>query len=248
MTSPHRVPDAQSDHRPAAVLWDMDGTLVDTEPYWIAAEAPLVQEYGGTWTHEDALQLVGLSLDASARILQQAGVRLTEDEIISTLSARVVAMCSEKGVPFRPGALELLRELRASGVKTGLVTMSYRHMALSIVELIGFESFDVVVAGDDVTKPKPYPDPYLQAAEALGVDIRDAVAIEDSPNGLRSAIASGAVALGVPNILPLDGLGADALWPTLADRTVADLGALHAEHAAQKALRAQADLAKENLA
>ncbi|MER7797784.1 HAD family hydrolase [Microbacterium sp. NPDC096154] len=229
MTSPHPVPSAESAPRPAAVLWDMDGTLVDTEPYWIAAEAPLVEEYGGTWTHEDALQLVGLSLEQSARILQEAGVRLSVDEIIATLSDRVVAMCAEKGVPFRPGAIELLRDLRAAGVKTGLVTMSYRHMALAIVELIGFEAFDVVVAGDDARRPKPFPDPYLQAAEALGIDIADAVAVEDSPNGLRSAIASGAVALGVPNILPLEGLGAHALWPTLADRTTADMARLHRE-------------------
>ncbi|WP_281427216.1 HAD family hydrolase [Microbacterium marinilacus] len=215
---------------PSAVLWDMDGTIVDTEPYWIAAEAPLVEEHGGSWTHQDALQLVGLSLDASARILQDAGVRLTVDEIIATLSARVVAMCAERGVPFRPGALEMLHDLRAAGVKTGLVTMSYRHMALSIVELIGFQAFDVVIAGDDARRPKPHPDPYLQAAEALGVDIAHTVAIEDSPNGLRSAIASGAVALGVPNILPLDGIGAHALWPTLEGRTAADLGALHVAH------------------
>jgi HAD superfamily hydrolase (TIGR01509 family) len=216
----------------------MDGTLVDTEPYWIAAEAPLVEEYGGSWTHEDALQLVGLSLEVSAGILQSAGVRLTAEEIVSTLTARVIAMCEEKGVPFRPGAVELLRDLRAAGVKTGLVTMSYRHMALSILDLIGFPAFDVVVAGDEVTRPKPFPEPYLQAADALDVDIADAVAIEDSPNGLRSAIASGAVALGVPNILPLDGLGAHALWPTLAGRTAADLGALHAEHARAREARA----------
>ena len=243
MTSSRTLPgqqhaEAPRAHLPAAVLWDMDGTLVDTEPYWIAAEAPLVEEYGGSWSHEDALQLVGLSLDASARILQAAGVTLSEDEIISTLSARVIAMCADKGVPFRPGALELLRDLRASGVKTGLVTMSYRNMALSILDLIEFDAFDIVIAGDDAVRPKPFPDPYLQAAEALGVDIADTVAIEDSPNGLRSAIASGAVALGVPNILPLDDIAADALWPSLAGRSAADLGALHAEHAPAVAGRA----------
>ena len=210
----------------------MDGTLVDTEPYWIAAETPLVEEFGGTWTHDDAMGLVGQSLDESARILQRAGVRLTEDEIIATLTARVIDQCAAQGIPFRPGALELLRDLKEAGIRTALVTMSYRHMALEIVGLIGFDAFDVVVGGDEVERGKPFPDPYLQAADLLGVDIADCVAIEDSPNGLRAAIASGAVSLGVTNIVPLDEVGADAVWPTLAGRTAADLAALHNEHAA----------------
>lgn len=213
----------------------MDGTIVDTEPYWIAAETPLVEEFGGTWTDEDALSLVGQSLDSSARILQRAGVRLTEDEIIATLTARVIDFCATQGVPFRPGALEMLRDLKAAGIKTALVTMSYRHMALAIVDLIGFDAFDVVVGGDEVERGKPHPDPYLQAAALLGVDIADTVAIEDSPNGLRSAISSGAVSLGVTNIVPLDEVGADAVWPTLAGRSAADLVALHTAHAAPRA-------------
>ncbi|WP_307386529.1 MULTISPECIES: HAD family phosphatase [Microbacterium] len=213
---------------PAAVLWDMDGTLVDTEPFWMAAETPLVERFGGTWSHEQALGMVGLALEDSARLLQNAGVPWGVDEIIAYLTDEVLRQLSVVGVPFRPGARELLADLRANGVKTALVTMSMRRMALSVTELIDFPAFDVVVAGDDVERPKPYPDPYLQACAALGVDVADTVAIEDSPNGLRSALASGAVSLGVPLMVPLDGLGADALWPSLEGRTTADLRALHA--------------------
>lgn len=216
---------------PAAVLWDMDGTLVDTEPYWMAAETPLVERFGGTWTHEQALGMVGLALEDSARLLQNAGVPWGVDDIIAYLTDEVLRQLATTGVPFRLGARELLADLKANGVKTALVTMSMRRMALSVVDLIDFAAFDVVVAGDDVERPKPYPDPYLQAATLLGVDIRDTVAVEDSPNGLRSALASGAVSLGVPLMVSLDGVGAHALWPSLAGRTTADLRDLHAAHA-----------------
>ena len=215
---------------PAAVLWDMDGTLVDTEPFWMAAEGPLIESYGGTWSHEQALGLVGLGLEDSARILQDAGVRMQIDDIVDVLTARVMAQLAEQGNPFRPGARELLADLRAAGVKTGLVTMSMRRMAETVVDQIPFEAFDVIVAGDDATRPKPYPDPYLQACDALGVAATDAVAIEDSPNGLRAAVASGAVTIGVPLMVSLAGAGAHELWPTLEGRTTDDIAAAFARH------------------
>lgn len=201
----------------------MDGTLVDTEPYWMAAETALVESFGGTWTHADALQLVGKGLLDSAEVLRNAGVDMQAEAIVSRLTDAVQESLRTSGVPFRPGARELLQDLRAAGIRTGLVTMSLRRMALGVVELIDFEAFDIVVAGDDVTRPKPHPEPYLRAAELLGVDIADAVVIEDSPTGLRAGLASGAVALGVPHIVPLDEAGAHELWPTLAGRGAADV-------------------------
>lgn len=208
----------------------MDGTLVDTEPYWMAAERPLVESYGGTWTHEQALGLVGLGLEDSARILQSAGVRLPTLEIVDVLTERVMTSLREEGVPFRPGARELLADLRAAGVKTAIVTMSMRRMARTVADLIDFDAFDLIVAGDDVARPKPFPDPYLQACAALGVAPADTVAIEDSPNGLRSAVAAGTVALGVPHMVSLTGAGAAGLWPTLAGRSATDIAEFHAGH------------------
>jgi HAD superfamily hydrolase (TIGR01509 family) len=213
-------------NQPLAVLWDMDGTLVDSEPYWMAAEGPLVESYGGTWGHEKALQLVGLALHDTAKVLQAEGVELSADEIVTRLTDDVLRQMSIKGLPFRPGARELLRSLREAGIKTAIVTMSMHRMARSVVDLIDFDAFDLVLGGDEVPRPKPYPDPYLRAAELLGVDIADTVAIEDSPNGLRAAVASGAVTLGVPHFVSLDGVGADALWPTLENRDAADIATL----------------------
>ncbi|MFJ4252642.1 HAD family hydrolase [Microbacterium sp. NPDC090003] len=218
--------------QPRAVLWDMDGTVVDTEPYWMAAETRLVESFGGTWTHADALQLVGSGLIDSAIILQNAGVRMEAEAIVAHLTDEVQNLLRTEGVPFRPGARELLLDLKQAGVTTALVTMSLRRMALSVVDLIDFPAFDLVVAGDDVDNPKPHPEPYLQAAALLDIDIADAIVIEDSPTGVRAGIASGAVTLGVPHIVPLDDLGAHEFWPTLEGRTADDLVDLLDRHSA----------------
>jgi HAD superfamily hydrolase (TIGR01509 family) len=208
----------------------MDGTLVDTEPYWMAAETPLVESFGGTWSHEQALGLVGLGLEDSARIFQDAGVRMGVRDIIDFLTDEVMRQLGETGVPVRPGARELLASLREAGIKTGLVTMSMRRMADTVVDLIDFDAFDVIIAGDDATRPKPFPDPYLQACDALGVSPSETVAIEDSPNGLRSAVASGAAVIGVPLMVSIAGAGAHTVWPTLDGRTAMDVASFHAQH------------------
>ncbi|WP_417554956.1 HAD family hydrolase [Microbacterium sp.] len=214
--------------KPSAVLWDMDGTLVDTEPYWMHVETLLVESYGGTWTHEDALQLVGNGLIDSALVLQRYGVDMEAQAIVDHLTDAVVHRLRTDGVPFRPGARELLADLRAAGIRTALVTMSMRRMAMEVVDLIDFAAFDLVVAGDDVARPKPFPDAYLRAAELLSVDIADAVVIEDSPTGIAAGRAAGAVVLGVPHIVSLDDADAHDLWPTLAGRTATDIIDLHA--------------------
>ena len=217
---------------PAAVLFDMDGTLVDTEPYWMQAETELVTEHGGTWTHDDALVLVGSGLWESAKVFQQHGVDLDADTIVAALTRRVQEQLESQGVPWRPGAKELLLDIRERGVKTALVTMSIRDMAEQIVAQIPFPAFDVLVTGDEVARPKPYADPYLDAARKLGVLPQDCVAIEDSMNGLASAVAAGTVAIGVPHMIPLPASDEHTLWPTLQGVSFADLAELFEERAA----------------
>jgi len=200
----------------------MDGTIVDTEPYWMLAETELVESFGGTWTHDDALQLVGSGLWHSARVLQSHGVKLGEDEIIEALTTRVIEQVRVL-VPWRPGARELLLELHDKGIPSALVTMSIRRLAVLVVELIDFPAFQAIVAGDDVEHSKPHPEPYLKGAAALGVAATDCVAIEDSSTGLASAVASGAVSIGVPLMVPISDGPGHTIWPSLAGRTVADL-------------------------
>ncbi|OLT55209.1 HAD family phosphatase [Cellulosimicrobium sp. CUA-896] len=189
---------------PAAVLWDMDGTLVDTEPYWIAAEHELVAAHGGTWTHEDAMALVGNPLLTSAQILRdRGGVDLPVEEIVRFLLGRVIDQVRVK-VPWQPGARALLTALREAGVPCALVTMSYRELAEPVVELAPSDAFQVLVCGDEVEHGKPDPEPYLTAAERLGVDITRCVALEDSPAGIASARAAGAATVGVEAVVPVE--------------------------------------------
>ncbi|MFZ8948745.1 MAG: HAD family hydrolase, partial [Ilumatobacteraceae bacterium] len=187
--------------RPSAVLWDMDGTLVDTEPYWIAAERRLVAEYGRDWPDHHAHAMVGFDLrDSAAYMIEHGGIDdLAPEQIIERLLDDVIESVRQQ-IPWRPGARELLAALVADGVPCGLVTMSWRRFVDPILDALPAGSFSVVVCGDDVTRGKPDPEPYRRAAELLGVDPSDCMAIEDSPTGVASAVAAGCVTVGVPNV------------------------------------------------
>ena len=152
-----------------AVLWDMDGTLVDTEPYWIESEFDLVETYGGTWSEEHALSLVGNDLLESGRYIREhGGIDLEPARIVEELLDRVVARV-QAAVPWRPGAVELLADLRAHDVPCAIVTMSYRRFVAPVLAGLPRDSFDVVVTGDTVSRGKPHPEPYATAAALLGV-------------------------------------------------------------------------------
>jgi HAD superfamily hydrolase (TIGR01509 family) len=184
---------------PAAVLWDMDGTLVDTEPYWIAAEHALVEEHGGLWTDEHAHQLVGHDLmDSAEYIRAHSPIELTPVEIVHRLLASVVARVRVQ-VPWRPGARELLESLVAQGVPCALVTMSWESLATAVVSDLPSGSFAAVVTGDVVHHGKPHPEPYLAAARLLGVCPAACIAIEDSGPGVASAVAAGIPTIAVPH-------------------------------------------------
>ncbi len=186
-----------------AVLWDMDGTLVDTEPYWIATEFAMAERYGATWSQAHALNLVGSDLvDSGHYIKKVMGLELTPEEIVEELLDGVVAKV-EVEVPWRPGAVELLTSLAEAGIRCGLVTMSYERFVAPILARLPAETFRVVVTGDQVKKGKPHPEPYLTAAAALGLPPGECVAIEDSNTGAKSAEAAGCLVLVVENHVPV---------------------------------------------
>lgn len=209
---------------PAAVLWDMDGTLIDSEHYWMQAEQALAAGYSGEWGPENGLALIGLSLYESTRIMKsQMQIHdLSPDQIIDFLTESVVAQLRQE-IHWRPGAKELLLELRQKGIPTALVTMSMNRMANEVASNLGFDGFDLVLGGDDVEFGKPHPEPYLKAARQLKVRAEDCVALEDSLNGIASAEAAGTVAIGVPNLIDIPPTPSRTVWPGLAGKTVADL-------------------------
>ena len=215
---------------PTAVLFDMDGTLVDTEPYWIEAEIELVRSHGGTWTEADALAMVGTGLEDAAAVFQRQGVRLGVREIVDRLIGRVAARTRER-VVYKEGAPELVAALRERGVPLALVTSSEAPLAEVVLDAFGGPGvFDVVVTGDLGHPAKPAPDPYRIGAAGLSERARrplgtaGMVAVEDSRTGIRSATAAGIFTVGVPNMVPLDDAGADLVLPSLAGVGPEDLG------------------------
>ena len=208
---------------PAAVLWDMDGTLVDTEPYWFAAEHQLVDSFGNTWSEEHAHAVVGFDLlDTAAYIIEHGGVDLAPRDVVEHLLDAVITSCRQR-LPWRPGARELLDELHSLGITCALVTMSWRRFAEAVLEQLPRASFEVTVFGDEVAHGKPHPEPYLRAASLLNVEPSTCVAIEDSPTGVASAHAAGCQVIGVPNMKPLEHIDGVRIVSSLTEIDAATL-------------------------
>lgn len=225
MSTPHPA-------APAAVLWDFDGTLADTEPLWIEAEFELIATLGGTWSEEQADELVGNSLIDSAIYILNAIDRRDVDPawVVDQLLGRVVGFLAERPMPWRPGALELLTALGGAGVPCALVSASYRVLLDAALSQLPAGTFAVSVAGDEVSQGKPHPEPYEKACAALGVDARDCVVIEDSVTGARSGNAAGCLVVGVPNRVEIPAAPRRRVVASLTGLDVAGVAAL-LEHA-----------------
>lgn len=181
-----------------AVLWDMDGTIVDTEPYWMECETELALSYGLAWTHQDAMKQVGNDMLVTGRYMRDFGVPLEPEAIVDLLTDNVAKKVRGR-IPWRAGARELLEDLNARGVPCALVTMSYRVFAEAILDQLPEGTFAAVVTGDQVEHGKPHPEPYLTGAAALGLPAAECIAIEDSDTGATSAADAGCTVLCIPN-------------------------------------------------
>ncbi|MFE7190808.1 HAD family hydrolase [Kitasatospora sp. NPDC057541] len=184
---------------PAAVLFDMDGTLVDTEQLWWQAAAELADELHHSLTAADAPEVLGQAIEHTAAHLHRvSGTSLSESELATRLGDSFAGKVAAETVP-RPGALALLASLRDARVPTALVSASPRRVVDMVLGSIGRDWFAVTLAAEDTPRTKPAPDPYLAAASLLGLDPATCVAVEDTPTGVASATAAGCAVLAVPS-------------------------------------------------
>jgi HAD superfamily hydrolase (TIGR01509 family) len=207
---------------PAAVVFDNDGLLLDTESVWTRAEQDLFERRAIEFTPQHKRELVGTSAEIAGGILER---RLGEPgraaELIEELNELVVAEL-EHGVEAMRGAAELLHRLKRRGTPIGLVSNSPLPFVQRSLEIVGFvDHFDVVLSAHEVAAPKPAPDPYLEACRRLGVEPGpDVIALEDSPTGVAAARAAGLTVIGVPSLEGIELAEAHAIAESLLDVVV----------------------------
>ena len=208
-----------------AVLFDMDGLLIDSEPLWLEAETAVMARLGASWSENDQAQLLGGSLERSVRYLLSKAARPAPPALIGEwLMSGVLERVRRGGVAVQPGARELLAAVRQAGLPHALVTSSERSFMDAVLASTGMR-FDVLVCAQDVTATKPDPEPYLLAAKLVDVDPGDCFALEDSANGVASAQAAGCRVFAVPSLVPIPPAAGRTVVRSLLDLT-ADAGGI----------------------
>ncbi|WP_045301509.1 HAD family hydrolase [Saccharothrix sp. ST-888] len=229
------MPDSPVPPGPAAVLFDMDGTLVDTEHLWWQAAAELAAELKVTLTDDDLPEVLGRPVEHTAAHLHRtSGTDRAEAELAARLNESFSSKVAAEVVP-RPGALALLTELRDAAVPTALVSASPRRVVDLVLSSLGSQWFTITLAAEDTERTKPDPAPYLAAADRLGLDPAACVAVEDTPTGVASAHAAGCNVLAVPSAVPIAAAERITLLESLEQADLALLGRLAAGPAAAPA-------------
>jgi len=207
----------------AAVLFDMDGLLVDTEPLWLETETAVMARLGAPWTPQDQQALLGGSMQRTVSYLLGKATRPVPPETVARwMLDGMLDRAADGRVVVRPGARELVAEVAAADLPSALVTSSERRFAEAVLAVTGM-TFPVTVCGEDVTATKPDPEPYLLAAKLLDADPARCVVLEDSPDGVASAAAAGCRVLAIPSLLPIPPAPGRVVLGSLRDVTLATL-------------------------
>ena len=184
-----------------AVLFDMDGTLINSEPYWLIAETELMSRFGHAWSDFDQAYCIGGPLPKVGAYMSQLAGGAADPHFFEKELVRLVAEQFSQGLEFMPGAEELVHDLLAAQIPMALVSASPRLLVDSAIALLPPGTFISSISNQDVRVSKPDPESYLLAASHLGVDITRCLVLEDSKTGIDAGLASGAVVIGIPHII-----------------------------------------------
>ncbi len=210
-----------------AILFDMDGTLINSEPHWMTGETELMAEYGHQWTTEDQKYCLGGPLTkVGSYMWKLSGEKESPDYFHQELVRRVISQF-RKGIEFMPGAHELLAASKDEGIPIGLVTASPIAMMEATLSRFPADYFDVAVSGDDVQFTKPDPACYFLAAEKLGVDITHCLVLEDSLTGIKAATDSGAFVIAIPHLVTVAESSRVRVLPSLENVSLSQLEDLY---------------------
>ena len=187
----------------SAILFDMDGTLIDSEPLWLKAEIEVMAEVGCHWDEQDQINCLGGPAERTESYMQERSQNIKPYGYFINRLHEVMRARITNELDLIPNALSLLKECKDAGIKTALVTASSRDLMTIVLKRFPPGTFDVVVSGDDVEKSKPDPAPYLLAAKQLSVDILKCLVLEDSLTGVQSGLSSGAKVIGIPHLVQM---------------------------------------------
>jgi len=218
---------------PAAVLFDMDGTLIDSEHLWLKGEQVVMQEMGGEWGPQDQAHCLGGPIERAVDyMIAKSNTNYSQSEILERLLVVMGELYLNAPLKWCPGARALLIETLDNKIPTALVTASWRRIIdvvhAAINHDLGREAFTVTIGGDEVASTKPHPEPYVTAAHRLGLATHECLALEDSPPGAASAHAAGCRVIAIPHITPIEGQRHLVLVETLEGQTLESLWSLTA--------------------
>ena len=207
---------------PQGIFFDMDGLLVDTEPYWLQTERELMAEFGVHWQSEDQLFCLGGPMEKVGRYMSDLAESKQSPE---WFASELIDRMAEKFtlISPMPGISQLLSEISKNHIPAALVSASPRRLVDAVLASIPNHPFALSISADDVVRGKPHPDPYLKAAELLNVKIEHSIILEDSPTGVTAARASGAWVVAVPHIAPIAPAERSVVIETLAGASVTSL-------------------------
>lgn len=209
-----------------AVLFDMDGTLINSEPYWLIAETELMAEFGYQWQLSDQSHCLGGPLPKVGQYMSDlAGGAEDWEFFMNSLVHRVTDKFHE-GLDFMPGALELLEDLHAHSIPLALVSASPRSLVQAALDSLPHGYFQLSISNDDVMNTKPHPESYLKAAALLKVEISESLVLEDSITGVTSGVASGAKVLAIPHLVTIESHPRVRVVSSLVNTTLESIASL----------------------